>query len=117
MPSSSKPSRIGMWAKPCAAPPPSARPIRGPPAPAASALRLPDTDDDEVAGAEQALCHPPHVVDGDRGDEAVAAVDIVEPEIVHLDGEELLGGSRRRRETEGIAADQIALGVSELVRR
>src|SRR5947208_16777075 len=103
MPSSSKASRMGICAKPSAAPPPRARPIRGMPGRAASALWLPDTDDDEVAAAEQAFCHPPDVVDGDRCNEAVATVNIVEAEIVHLDGEKLAGSARRGREAERVA--------------
>src|SRR5262245_50328043 len=93
-PSSSSASMIGIWAKPRAPPPPRARPMRGvalPPSAMTSRRRLADADDDQLVGVEQALCHPPDVVDSHLVEEGDAALGIVNAEIVHLQAEQLVG--------------------------
>ena len=46
--------------------------------PERSGFRRADPHHRQIAAGEQAPGGPAHVVDGDRGDEAVAAVDIVD---------------------------------------
>ena len=65
--------------------------------------------------AEQALRDAADIVDGDRGDQVVPLVDVVDAEIVELDAEELVGDVAGGVEAERIAADQIALGLGELL--
>ena len=71
-------------------PPSAARPAAGP-----QPSGLSNADNDEIAAAEKALGHAADVVDGDRLDQAVAAVDVVDAESVHLDGEKLRGARSR----------------------
>src|SRR6516165_8685006 len=116
-PASSSASSTGIWAKPWAAPPPSASPTRAPPGGAASGFRLSDADDNEVIAAEEPFGDPPDIVDGHCLDQSVPAVDIVDAEIVELDGEKLPGGSCRCREVHRVAADEVAFGMGKLIRR
>src|SRR6516162_9905285 len=108
-PASSSASSTGIWAKPWAAPPPSASPTRVPPGSAASGFRLSDADDDEVIAAEESLGDPPDIVDGHCLNQSVPAVDIVDAEIVELDGEKLPGGPCRGCELHRTAAHVVAL--------
>src|SRR5262249_44116912 len=77
------------------------------------ALR-PAHDGDQLAGIEQALGDPPHVVDGDGVDHGAAPRDIVDAEIVELDLHQLAGDLGRSIEAEPAGPLDIGLRLRQL---
>ena len=76
---------------------------------------LADDGDDEIVVLEQPLGDALGVVERDGGDEAVALLDIVGAEVVLEEAEELARDLGVGIEAQRIGADQILLGVLELV--
>ena len=79
-------------------------------------LGFSDNGDDQAIGTQQPLGDPLEVIEGDRLDQIVALVDIVDPKILQLDPKHLARNLDARIEAQSVGPGQILFGVFEVLR-
>src|SRR3974390_3243633 len=80
-----------------------------------SIRRLADDGGDQAIGLDQPLGHALYVVEAYLLDQVIAAVDIVDAEVLNLDPQELISDAARGFKAERIGPGEIALGVGEFL--